>query len=331
MPTPRFGTSDYNYMTSKPADVDGLGVMDIDADEFKTIQYTTLKGFFVKTDEDSDVSATVEFQANSKLKFANAGEFELYSDGIDLFQKGTNAAGKLRFFANSVEMLSLDPVNNSIATQGKAINKDGTASEGIYFDTSNDLVLENRIFCVNAGIALYTQNINRTGIINRGLEFDTSQVAHFMDKVIIEDPSIYALDVYGQSYFRNDIVTKSGAKIVLGGNIQTGGRYINEDGLDAKGIRFSSNEIVFYGKLRMVGTVKNIELNTGVISYDGFTQGLSFNAGNQATFDKSATFSQSVNAVTGYKFNGTNGITATINPSTTTSMTIQGGIITAFS
>jgi hypothetical protein len=338
---------DWNLLAGKPDDVDRVNpVYDIDANEQKCQTYAVLKSFFVKTDEASDIEHTVRFKSkgvtypNSYLKFGSAGEFQEYSDGTDMFIEGTTATGKLRFYAGSgpSEMLTLDPAASSIATRGMAINKDGTTSEGVYFDAQNDMVLYNRILCTGAGIATSAQNINFTGVVNRGLEFDSNQYAYFKDKVIINDTSTYALDVYGKSLFRKDIVTNTGIKIVLGGNIQTGSKFISSDGSDNAGIKLTTTQFLVYEKLRMVGaTSKNIEMNTGVISYDGFTQGMYFNAANNAYFNKTIYGLQGIDvasycdAATGFRVAGVAGISATINPSTTTSMTIVGGIITAYS
>lgn len=176
MPTYRF--IDYNELTSKPADVDMFAIYDIDGNELKKFSYATLKSFFVKTDEPTDIEATVEFQStstkpNSLLKFGSAGEFRIYSNGTDFFLKGTNAAGKLRFYANSIEMFAVDPLNSSIATKGNAINNDGAAGLGINFDSSNRPVLLSILQC-NAGIATKTRNVSYTGANDTGLEFDTS-------------------------------------------------------------------------------------------------------------------------------------------------------------
>lgn len=337
MPTYRF--IDYNELTSKPADVDMFAIYDIDANELKKFSYGTLKSLFVKTDEPSDVKATVEFQStatepNSLLKFGSAGEFRIYSDGADLFIKGTNAAGKLRFFANSIEMFSIDPINSSIATQGMAINKDGSAGVGINFNASNEPVLLSTLRC-NAGIALNIKNISFSGLVNTGLTFNTASNATFYQLltgaggVSVTKTGAGALDVTGESIFRDHI------RILSNKNIDLGSGNINEDGSDTKGIAFSSGNINLYGKLRMVGTSKNIELGTGVISDDGFTQGLSFNAGHQAQFDKTIYGLQGIDlatycdAATGFRVNGVSGQTVVINLATATSLTFTGGILTA--
>ena len=336
---PRATDEKYNLLASKPADIDRYWLFDIDADEQKVQQYGVLKSFFVKTDEPSDVEATVEFQStatkpNSLLKFGSAGEFRVYSDGTDLFMKGTTVAGKLRFYANSIEMFTLNPTNSSIATQGMAINNDGAAGVGINFNINNKPVLLSILQC-NAGIALKEENISFSGLINTGLTFNSASEATFKQLltgaggVSVTKTGAGALDVTGESRFRDHI------RMLDAKNIDLGSGFINEDGTSSKGIKFTSSNIVMYGKLRMVGTNKNIELGTGVISDDGFTQGLSFNAGHQAQFAKTIFGLQGIDlatycdAATGFRVNGVSGQTVVINIATANTLTFTGGILTA--
>jgi hypothetical protein len=331
---------DWTLLANKPDDVDRVNpVYDIDGDEQKCQLYGVFKTFFVKTDEPTDVEATVEFQStstkpNSILKFGSAGEFHVYSDGTDLFMKGTTAAGKLRFYANSIEMFALNPTNSSIETLGMAINKNGAAGVGINFDDSNRPVLLSVLQC-DAGIALKAKNISFSGLINTGLVFNTASEATFKQLltgaggIAITKTGADALDVTGESNFRNHI------RVLFAKNIDLGSGFINEDGTSSKGIKFASNTIGLYGKLRMVGTSKNIELGSGVISWDGFTQGIRLNAGNQAQFDKTIYGLQGINLVTycdatgGFRVGGLSGQTVVINLATANTLTYTGGILTA--
>lgn len=336
---PRATDPKYNLLASKPSNFDRYWLFDKDANEQKVQEYGVLKTFFIKTDEPTDVEAIVEFQStatkpNSLLKFGSAGEFRIYSDGADLFMKGTNAAGKLRFYANSIEMFSLNPTNSSIATQGNAINKDGTSNVGINFNASNEPVLLSILRC-NAGIALNIKNISFSGLVNTGLTFNTASDATFYQLltgaggVSVTKTGAGALDVTGESFFRDHI------RMLNAKNIDLGSGFINEDGTSSKGLKFASGTIVLYGKLRMVGTSKNIELGSGVISWDGFTQGIRLNAGNQAQFDKTIYGLQGIDlatycdAASGFRVNGVSGQTVVINLATANSLTFTGGILTA--
>jgi hypothetical protein len=217
----------WNLLASKPDDVDRVNpVYDIDANEQKCQTYGLFKTFFVKTDEPTDIEAILEFQStvtkpNSILKFGSAGEFHVYSDGTDLFVKGTTSAGKLRFYANSVEMLTLNPTNSSIVTQGMAINKDGTAGVGINFDSSNRPVLLSILQC-DAGIATKSKNISYSGALNTGLEFDGSNNGIFMQQLTV-----------------NDLFN-------LGNNQKIGINYISYDGTN-KGIHMDASNKVIIG------------------------------------------------------------------------------------
>ena len=181
---PRATDPKYNLLANKPDDLDRYWLFDIDADEQKVQQYGVLKSFFVKTDEATDIEAILEFQStgtkpNSILKFGADGEFHFYSDGTDLFVKGTNATGKLRFYANSAEVLTLDPVADSIATYGNVINNDGTAGEGMEFGGGNVVTFHqaaifDAIIRANGGIDLTDNNISYTGADGTGVEFDVS-------------------------------------------------------------------------------------------------------------------------------------------------------------
>lgn len=195
MPTYRF--IDYNELSSKPADVDMFAIYDIDADELKKYSYASLKSFFVKTDEATDIEAILEFQStvtkpNSILKFGSAGEFQVYSDGTDLFIKGTTSAGKLRFYTNSTEMMTLNPSNSSIAIKGNALNNTGAAGKGLIFTAGTDratfteqLNLEG-LLVAEAGIKTLLTNISYSGAASTGLEFDTSSNATFNQELNVK-------------------------------------------------------------------------------------------------------------------------------------------------
>jgi hypothetical protein len=304
---PRATDPKFNLLASKPDDLDRYWLFDIDADEQKVQQYGVLKSFFVKTDEATDIEAILEFQStitkpNSILKFGSSGEFRIYSDGTDLFVKGTNAAGKLRFYANSAQMLALDPVNNSLATYGNVVNYDGTAGAGMEFSAANvatfhQATIFDAIIRANGGIDLTLNNISYTGAAGTGLEFDASNNAEF-NQIVNCDSNLnvsgqinankageWSLTCIGKSWFKD--------------NIKVAAHWIGYDG-GAAGMKFdASNNATFSG---------------GIASGNITTTG-NITASNRITADNDFR----CQAATGVTFSGM--------PS---SLVVKGGIITGY-
>lgn len=284
----------WTLLDSKPEDIDRVNpVYDIDADEQKCQLYGVFKTFFVKTDEPSDVKATIEFQStatepNSLLKFGSAGEFRVYSDGIDFFLKGTNAAGKLRFYANSSEMFTINPINGSIAIYGNSLNYNGAAGDGISFDNGNKIFVNNQLN-LNAHVKTTTYNISYTGLINTGLEFDASNNGIF--KQGLKSTGLFEIE---------SKMKTNGVWISYLGTLNKGLRINNDhsvecsDGLSCGGVFSSIGNITTDG---------NVEPQGGVIA-----------AGE-------------IRTNTRFDVSGNNGITYTGPIST---LTIVGGIIVAY-
>jgi hypothetical protein len=311
MPTYRF--IDYNPLESKPNDVDVFAIYDIDLDELKKISYAALKSFFVKTDEPTDIEAILEFQStvtkpNSILKFGSAGEFRIYSDGTPIFMKGTNAAGKLRFYANSLEIFTLDPVNNSMATYGNAINYDGTAGEGLKFDSSNRAEFSKRVtfdalIYADAGIKLTLKNISYSGAVDTGLEFDVSNNAYIKQTLYCEDNANITgnLNVTGQinaNKIGNYSIEADGSCYLKG--IVRIGDWLNKSGSAAKGMNMSSGDNATFSEKTVFSKGLQTTSSTGNIECWG-----------------SAKFIHS----------GNNGWTGTINLATDNTILVSGGII----
>lgn len=300
----------WNLLDSKPEDTDRVNpVYDIDADEQKCQLYSVFKTFFVKTDEPTDVEAIVEFQStatkpNSILKFGAAGEFHVYSDGTDLFVKGTNAAGKLRFYANSVEMLTLDPVADSIATYGNALNYDGTAGKGLIFavTTNNARFTEQlnckSLFVAENGIKMLSNNISYSGAIDTGLEYDVSNNAYFKQNLNCADilnvagqinankAGEWSIDADGKCRFKNNIA------------IQT--NFINRTG--------ANNEGISIGLTGDLIVAQDCQVNSGEVFASG-----------------------KIRTNTYFNNNGYNGQTGTITLASAATITVKGGIITGWS
>jgi hypothetical protein len=285
----------WNLLDSKPEDTDRVNpVYDIDADEQKCQLYSVFKTFFVKTDEPTDVEAIVEFQStatkpNSILKFGAAGEFHVYSDGTDLFVKGTNAAGKLRFYANSVEMLTLDPVADSIATYGNALNYDGTAGKGLIFAvTTNNARFTEQLNCKSLfvaengikmlsnnisysvaenGIKMLSNNISYSGAIDTGLEYDVSNNAYFKQNLNCAD----ILNVEGQinANKTGEWSLVSIGKVWFKNNIKVVGNRISYDGGN-NGIGVNSSHNAVVDNALIVGTTIS---STGNITSDNTVEG----------------------------------------------------------
>lgn len=317
---------DYNQLSAKPADVDMFAIYDIDDNELKKFSYATMKAQFVKVDEATDVTHTVEFQStgsypNAYLKFGNSGEFQQYSDGTDFFLKGTNATGKLRFYANSTEMLTVDPVNASFATWSKAISRDGTALKGIYFDSNNDMVLYNKILCTGAGIALVNRNISYTAASNTGLEFNAGNDATFKQDLTVDGVVTFsqagasAFTVAGEATFSDQI--RMGSNIDLGTTF-----YLSPDG-SAKGLHFDAYGITYMVNGAQVSggdLAVTADLSLGISS-----QLVSIGTGDVISINGNC----KIGTGKVYKIGATSGWSGTINIATDNTITVLGGLVTA--
>lgn len=310
---------DWTLLASKPDDVDRVNpTYDVDANEQKCQLYGVFKTFFVKTDEPTDVEAIIEFQStvtkpNSILKFGSAGEFRIYSNGTDLFMKGTNTAGKLRFYANSTEMLKLDPVANSIATYGNAINYDGVTGKGMIFSiTTNRAKFTERLTCEDLFVAQdgikSLKNISYTGNIGTGFEFDVSDNATAKQNFTVEGTAnVGVLNASGQINANKlgEYSIQADGKCEFKGNVRMR-NYVNYTGNDSTGFSFSSGDSInFHSFAQFQGSPTSIVANGKIDTFGGYELGGSANY---------------------FAAGGTPGGTATFNPSTATSVQFKNGL-----
>lgn len=232
----------YNLMTVKPDNVDRIWMYDIDADEQKVMQYTVFKGFFVKTDEATNISADHEVQTSKNLYFGSLAESRISYDGVDMIIGTTAVAStaKLKLRCNATDFMTLDPVNASIKIGTKAINYDGTAGVGMNFDTSNRPVLLS-ILQMNAGIATKVKNISYSGAVATGLEFSSGNVASFNQGVLL----LSTLGVTGAVTMDSTCWHK--------GNIRVAANYISYGGTNAGLSLDSSNNALFSANLTCNG------------------------------------------------------------------------------
>jgi len=263
----------YNLMISKPDTVDRLWIYDIDADEQKVMQYIVFKGFFVKTDEATNISANHEVQTSNSLYFGSLAESRITYDGIDMTIGTTAVAStaKLKLRCNATDFMTLDPVNASIKIGTKAINNDGTAGVGMNFDSSNRPVLLS-VLQMNAGIATKLKNISYSGAIATGLEFSAANVATFNQGVLMlstlgvdgqitaSKASAYSLQAEGPCWFK--------------GNLRMGASFVSYGGTDA-GISLNNLNAVFMtGELNVDGnivtTAGDILIPAGDFVVDGY-------------------------------------------------------------
>jgi hypothetical protein len=242
---------DYNAMSVKPDNTDVLAIYDIDADELKKITYATIKSLFIKVDEATDISANHEIQTGNYLYFGSSAESRISHDGSNFNISGLTSTGKLKLRVNSSDFVTLDPVTSSIIIAGNAINYDGTANEGIRFNSSNQLTILDTMQ-LDAGIACNARPISRTGGVGTGLTFDVSNNATFNQN----------LSVTGSI-----ACTKTGAdSVTLDGrlwckdNIRMGAAYISYGGTSA-GLCFDvSNNATFSNVLTSNGIYNNTSI-----------------------------------------------------------------------
>lgn len=312
----RWGTSDYNFKVTKPANNDGLGVFDTAGNELKSMTFTVFKNFFVMKDEAANITASHEIQTNYNLYFGNSAEARLIYDGTDMILGTTAVAAtaKLKLRCNALDFLTLDPVNSSIKIGTKAINYDGSAGEGLNFDTSNRPVLLS-ILQMNAGIATKTKNISYSGAASTGLEFSAVNVGTFNQGVLMLSTlgvsgqitasyaSAYSLQAEGPCYFK--------------GNLRCGTITIGYDGVAGHGLSFEATHKATFSHdldtLASFGAGTAIQAGTNIIALGSYIRSYGY-----------------VRADTVFNCNGTSGITATINTGTNPTLTVKGGIITAY-
>jgi len=308
----------YNILSSKPADDDHWWIGDKDAAEQKVMEHSVLKSFFVKTDEDTNITANHEFQDNKQLRFGSSRQFEMYDDGTDMYMKGTTSAGKLKIQLDSTDFLVLDPINNSVKCGDRAFNYDGAASRGCEFSSNNRLHCLD-ILEIDAGISMNLKNISYTGVVDTGLEFDISNNATFKQDLNIE--GIFTLQ--GNFAINGGYISQTGAssgfhmsgddgifddKLTVGGlldvnaNVAAAGNYISYTGGNGTGLHFTAtNSAIFEQNVAVNGDISATDMAVTSIFADGHIQAISYIQGYRLRLsDSTATPATVANVATIY-------------------------------
>jgi hypothetical protein len=326
MAFPRNTIIDYPEHFTKPDLSDAYAFYKTDVDQQKHMKHSTFKTFFVLRDEDTDIIANHEVQTGYKFKFGSAGEFRIYGDATDTFFDSVNPTGKTIFRYNTgtlgvptmTNFVSFDPVNNSIATYGNAINYNGDASKGIAFLSDNKPIVLNQLN-LDANIKAFDKNISYTGLINTGLEFDTGDNGIFSQNLSVTGQinankiGQWSILCAGKASFENNI------KLARD-------KFINESGANNEGLSFnaSGGDLArFYGDLAVDGDISAIQ---------GVTLGIS---GKLSSINTGDAISINGNCKIGtnkvFKVGAIAGITASIPLGSTTQIDVTGGIITGYS
>jgi hypothetical protein len=77
--------SSQTELATEMAANDIIGLINFSAGEFRKQKYSVFQSFFLKTNEDRDVSANIEFQDTYKAKFGDDGDFTIFHTNPDHF------------------------------------------------------------------------------------------------------------------------------------------------------------------------------------------------------------------------------------------------------
>jgi hypothetical protein len=170
---------------------DIIGLIDFTAGEFRKQTYTIFKSFFLKTNEDRNVSANIEFQDTFKAKFGNDGDLEIYHTDPNSIIKSTKAGGTLKIIGTATgptekTMIEYNPNNDSIGFDTTFLSRGGAANAGIQFQTNSkikffDNILVPSIYIsydgTNAGLSIDSSNyLIASGRISAGGWVQTDSV-----------------------------------------------------------------------------------------------------------------------------------------------------------
>lgn len=153
MPDPTFRFIDYNELTIKPNDLDVIAIYNVSGNELKKMSYNTIKGLFLKTDE-NNTGLTGNIQVNDNVKFiaGNSSDFKLYHDGTDtlLLNDLLNSETILRFKtgpSSTIDMLRLNPAGPTISIGATNIANLDNSTHGFNIDVSGNLQTKKKIEC----------------------------------------------------------------------------------------------------------------------------------------------------------------------------------------
>lgn len=168
--------ADFRYidkpaLTAKPTNVDMFPIWETGPNTLKKLSYETLKSFFVKTDENTDINADHEFQTGKKLSFGSSGEFSIKYETNKL-QISTTSAKNVNFSLGGATFLEMYQANAALGIGSNSINRTGGAATGITFDASDNIRMQT-LTTFLANVATGTKYFSYTGT-NAGLRNDAN-------------------------------------------------------------------------------------------------------------------------------------------------------------
>lgn len=285
---------DYNELAVKPATNDVFAVFDLSANELKKITYATIKGLFLKTDENNTgLTGNIQVNDNVKVILGTGSDFQMYHDSTDtiLLNNLLNSETIIRLkdgVASTVDMLRLNPAGPTISIGSTNIANLDNSTHGFNIDTSGNLQTKKKIEC--------------GGNIDLG--------AHYLSG----DGNDYGLSM-------------STENVAITGNLTVSGQ-INANKVGNYSLDTDGN-IRVLGTSLLSGNVTA----SGYISGSGANAGLTFSAAN-ATFTDNCIVTKDliVNSSTGdYYYGAFKGQTGVITLASTTTITVKGGLVTTWS
>jgi hypothetical protein len=182
-------------LTIKPNSGDYMGWDNVSASESQKMKYSTLKGFFLKTDE-NNTGLTGNIQVNDNVKFiaGNSSDFKLYHDGTDtlLLNDLLNSETILRFKtgpSSTIDMLRLNPAGPTISISTTNLAHTDNPAHGLNFNSSGHTVIKILLDC-RGDIDLNSNYISGTQTPNTGLTFNGGENATFTGNVTLNSGTL---------------------------------------------------------------------------------------------------------------------------------------------
>lgn len=193
MPTYRF--IDYNELTIKPNDLDVIAIYNVSGNELKKMSYNTIKGLFLKTDE-NNTGLTGNIQVNDNVKYmaGNSSDFQMYFTGADaiLLNNLLNSETILRFKtgpSSTIDMLRLNPAGPTISISTSNLAHTDNSNHGLNFNSSGHTVIKVLLDC-RGDIDLNSNYISGTQTPNTGLTFAGGENATFTGNVTLSSGNL---------------------------------------------------------------------------------------------------------------------------------------------
>lgn len=266
----------------KPSDGDILAVYAIQPNLQQGIEYGTLKSFFVRTDEDHDINASHEYQSGDSLSWGSAGEFKIYSNGVDAFINSKSGI-KQRYQVNGSDFVVFDGTNNCIKVGNRAINYTGAPESGLVFTSLNKGEFRNALDIYGkcrhfGGIAMFGNAISWNGNVDRGINFTNEDVIKFNNNVSTNNVYINELGTDGKGLSFTDGDANFDQTVTCQENIRiiaAGSQAVYANGTVRSDAYFQCG--VFDGISPDITLIDGIRNNGGVIEYS--TRSLVFHGG----------------------------------------------------